>query len=297
MNTQKFYPDNVPSSAKIQRFIQDVNDISLHDSIVLKALEVSKNIPDVEAAFLFGSLSEGNGDIFSDIDFYLMIEDRHDYSGILDSFLSKIESLGEIIHIYQSNAKKNSVIVYLKPFIKFELVVETFSTLCDEWRLGARATLLFDKNGMGQQALDISKRLEFNMGRHLDEIRNLALSLPAFCFLISGYMLRGEHVTIVDFVAWIRRKMLRISGFLLGMWDEGTRRAEQRFPENLIQYYERCKVKEMEDVWECLMVFLEWYSKWMVPKLEDYDIIHVGQEIPVIKSAIVKLRKKFSKKS
>jgi len=107
-------------------------------------------------------------------------------------------------------------------------------------------------------------------------------------------MLRGEDVTIIDFVAWIRRKMLRISGFLLGMWDEGTRRAEQRFPKGLIQYYERCKIKEMEGVWDCLMVFLEWYSDWMVPKLEEHEIVHAGPEVSGIKSAIIKLKERFS---
>ncbi|TFF89384.1 MAG: hypothetical protein EU548_07565 [Promethearchaeota archaeon] len=293
MKDQTIIPQNIPSEEELSRFIQDIDNTTHHQAIISNALEVSKNILTVESVFLFGSLSEENGDIFSDIDFYLMIEDRHDYAGILEEFLSNIERLGKVVHIYHSNAKKNSVIIYLKPYIKFELVVETFSTLCDEWRLGSRATLLYDKKGMGQQALSTAKQLEFNMGRHLDEIQNLALGLPAFCFLISGYMLRGEHITIIDFIAWIRRKMLRISGFLLGLWDEGTRRAEQRFPENLIRYYERCKIKEMNDVWYCLMVFLEWYSDWMVPKLEEYGIIHARQEVPMIKSAIIKLRKSF----
>ncbi len=294
MKNQTIIPENIPLKDELSHFIQDINNTELHHSILSKALEMSKELSDVEAAFLFGSLSEGRGDIFSDIDFYLMIEDRQNYNEIIESFSSRLDRLGDVIHIFRSNAKKNSIIIYLKPFIKFELVVETFSKLCDEWRLGERATLLYDKNGLGEQALTIAKRLEFNMGRHLDEIRNIALDLPSFCFLIAGYILRGENITIIDFIAWIRRKLLRISGFLLGMWDEGTRRAEKRFPKKLIKYYERCKVKEVNDVWECLMVFLEWYSDWMVPKFEEHEIVHASPEVPVLKSTIASLREQFS---
>jgi predicted nucleotidyltransferase len=293
MKTQIINPDNIPSIEEMSQFLTNLENISYHESIVSKALKISKAIPEVEAVFLFGSLSMGNADIFSDIDFYLLHEDKTDYKDIMDSFLAEIDTLGDIIHIFQSNAKKNSIIIYLKPFIKFELVVESYSKLSTEWRLAKRARLLYDKIGLGEKVIKESKREKLSLKPHLDEIRNLALDLPSFCFLISGYMMRGEYITIIDFVAWIRRKLLRISGFMLGLWDEGTRRAEQRFPEELIRYYERCKVKDIDDVWECLLVFLEWYSDWLVPKFEEHNIIHANQEVSIIQSAIVKLRELF----
>jgi len=297
MKTQIINPDNIPSIEEMSQFLTNLEDISYHESIVSKALKISKAIPEVEAVFLFGSLSMGNADIFSDIDFYLLHEDKIDYKDIMDSFLAEVNTLGDIIHIFQSNAKKNSIIIYLKPFIKFELVVESYSTLCTEWRLAKRARLIYDKIGLGEKAIKESKREEFSLEPHLDEIRNLALDLPSFCFLISGYMMRGEYITIIDFVAWIRRKLLRISGFMLGLWEEGTRRAEQRFPTELIRYFERCKVKDIDDVWDCLLVFLEWYSDWLVPKFEEHNIIHANQEVSIIKSAIVKLRESFHDKT
>ncbi|TXT59985.1 MAG: hypothetical protein BAJALOKI1v1_1340008 [Promethearchaeota archaeon] len=293
MDTQIINPKNVPSQKEMKQFLEDIHDIEYHEKIVANALALSKTIPDVEAIFLMGSLSTRSADIFSDIDFYLLHEDQTDYKQILDAFLLNIESLGEVIHIFQSNAKLNSIIIYLKPFIKFELVAESFSALSKEWRLAERGKLLYDKNNLGQNAINISSKLQFQITAHLDEIRNLALDLPSFCFLIAGYMIRGEHVTIVDFIAWIRRKMLRISGFLLGMWDEGTRRAEQRFPTELIQFYERCRVKVIDDVWECLMVFLEWYNAWMVPKFEEFEIVHANAEVPITQSAIKNLKTSF----
>ncbi|MBD3226992.1 MAG: hypothetical protein GF329_02300 [Candidatus Lokiarchaeota archaeon] len=171
------------------------------------------------------------------------------------------------------------------------MVIEKYSKLSEEWRIGKRASLLYDKEGLGKKSIEKSKSLTFKIEDHLDEVRNVALELPSFCFLIAGYIKRGEYITTIDFIAWIRRKLLRISGFLLGIRDEGTRRAEQRFPEELIEYYNRCRVKKNDEIWGCLMVFLEWFSQWLVPKFEDKNIIHANQEVPVIKSAIEKLKK------
>lgn len=293
MDSQKIYPENIPSEQEMLRFIHNFDNDNYHKSIVYHAIKLSEKIPNVEAAFLFGSLSKGSADIFSDIDFYLMIEDDIDFKDIIASFLLEIDSLGEPIHIFQSNAKKNSTIIYFKPFIKFELVVENYSKLIKEWRLAERASLLFDKRGLGEKAINESKNIKFDIQNYINEIQNVALELPSFCFLISGYMTRGEYITVIDFIAWIRRKLLRISGLLLGIQDEGTRRAEKRFPKELLEYYNNCKVKDKEDVWNCLMVFLEWYSNWMVPKFEEKSIINANQEVNVIKTAIKKVQESF----
>jgi predicted nucleotidyltransferase len=290
MKDQVINPENIPTKEEIEEYISTIENTYFHKNIIYNALNIVKSLSEVEAAFLMGSISEGTGDIFSDIDFFLMLEDGKDYSKVQESFLSEIDKLGEVIHIFQSNAKKNSTIIYLKPFIKFELVVESFSKLSAEWRIGKRGSLLYDKNGLGKEAIEESKKLEFEFEDHLDEIRNVALELPSFCFLIAGYMTREEYITTIDFVAWIRRKLLRISGFLLGIRDEGTRRAEQRFPKELVEFYNKCRVRKNDDVWDCLNMFLEWYSEWLVPHFENKNIIHAGEEVPVIKAAIKKLR-------
>jgi len=296
MKDQIINPENIPSSEEMEEFLFDLNNTNFHKNIIQKALKISKKISDVEAAYLLGSLSEGIGDIFSDIDFYLMYEDGGDYKKIQEAFFSKIDELGDIIHIFQSNAKKNSSIIYLKPFIKFELVIEKVSKLSNEWRVQERGSLLYDKRGLGKEIIQKSKSFQFNIEDHLDEIRNIALDLPSFCFLIAGYMIRGEYVTTIDFIAWIRRKLLRISGFLLNIKDEGTRRAEERFPRELVNYYNKCRVKSNEDIWECLKFFLRWYSEWLVPKFKKKNIIHANQELPIIESAIEKLRDSYSNK-
>ncbi|MBD3196402.1 MAG: hypothetical protein GF317_15190 [Candidatus Lokiarchaeota archaeon] len=297
MKNQKIFVENIPSKEELSFFLEDYKNLTNHEKMIAKALKLAKEIPHIEAVFLIGSLSQEKGDIFSDIDFYLLVEKGDDVFKTLNSFLSNIDKLGNIIHTFQSNAKKNSVIIYIKPYVKFELVVESFPKLSNEWRLGKRASVLFDKNGLGKKAVEKSKSKKFDLSNHMNEIRNLAIELPSFCFLISGYMYREEYITIIDFIAWIRRKLLRISGFFLELWDEGTRRAEERFPKELVNYYNRCKIGEITDVWYCLDTFIEWYSQWLVPNFEKYDIIHANQEVPAIISAIKKIKKKSNNKS
>jgi hypothetical protein len=102
-------------------------------------------------------------------------------------------------------------------------------------------------------------------------------------------MIRGEHITAIDFAAWIRRLLLRVSGFLLGMWDEGTRKAELRFPRELINYYHHCKIGKIEDMWQCLDVFLEWFSEWLVPRFDKSGIINAKDEVKLIRAILKEL--------
>ncbi|TFG98036.1 hypothetical protein E4H12_07145 [Candidatus Thorarchaeota archaeon] len=92
----------------------------------------------------------------------------------------------------------------------------------------------------------------------------------------------GTHRIIksaIDSVDWIAAEMLRISGWLLGIRNDGHRRAEQRFPEDVLSYYCRNHAKDITDIWNSLQVFLNWYIEWMVPKLTKHNIPHSGLQI------------------
>lgn len=257
-----------------------------HEEIIQRALDLAREHEDVEAIFLMGSFATNSEDFFSDIDFYVMIKDVSDYKSVNNYFMENIEKLGIIIHSYQSNANPKNSIIYFQPYIKFEFVIEVIDKLRNKWRIGKRAKLIYDKNGFGKQVLEEASQIRFNLKRYEREIKNVAIELPSFCFNIVGYINRGEYVTSLDFIAWIRRLLLRISGFFLNLWDEGTRRAEQRFPKEIISYYHRCQVCDFKDIWLSLDAILEWYSDWLVPRFENHDIVHASAEVELIKSII-----------
>jgi predicted nucleotidyltransferase len=290
---QSISPENIPNSDEIKIFLKNFKNLSYHDDIIKKALNIAKNIKGVDAVFLLGSLADDTADIFSDIDFFIMYEKEDLKEQIFKEFLKELDKLGPIIHISGSSANPYDIIIYIKPYIKFELALRSFKSMKKKWKIAEKAKLVFDRKGLGKKAIKKAEKISFSMKKYEREIQNLALGLPSFCYIIGGYMIRGEHVTSIDFVAWIRRLMLRVSGFLLGMWDEGTRRAELRFPTELIDYYHKCKIGNVEEIWQCLQHFLAWFSEWLVPRFEEQHIIHANEEVKMIKKILNELEKSY----
>lgn len=280
---QMVFNHNIPLQKELQSFLNNLKALDHHQVIVNNALEIAKKLPQVEAVLLLGSMATQTADVFSDIDFYIVVKDKEHLDEIKSHFLRNLSEIGTPIHIFTSNAYPNSSIIYFKPFIKFELVIEDYDKLIKNWRIGKVAQLLFDQSGLGAQAMQVAKELEFKLKKYELEIKNVAIELPSFCFNIAGYMLRGEYITSIDFIAWIRRLLLRICGFFLGLWDEGTRRAELRYPHEVLKYYHQCLVKNIEEIWKNLHHILDWYSNWLVPQFERHEISHANAEVPNIR--------------
>jgi predicted nucleotidyltransferase len=297
INFQKVYPQNIPAKNEIQAFLANFNALSNHQKIIQKALKIAKSLPQIEAVLLLGSLAIGRADIFSDIDFYIVIKEKNHLEQIKQHFLHNLNEIGAPIHVFESNAYPNSSIIYYKPFVKFELVIEDYNKLVKNWRVGRVVELLFDRNGLGARAIQTAKKIKFDLKKYQNEIKNVAIELPSFCYNIAGYILRGEYITSIDFIAWIRRLLLRICGFFLEVWDEGTRRAELRFPEEVINYYYRCQLKEKDDIWLVLHSILDWYSNWLVPRFELHEINHANEEIPIIRYILKESEKIYNIKT
>ena len=289
------FPRNIPELKEIKNILNNYHDLHHHKNIYKKALQRISSINLVEAIFILGSLADGTADFFSDIDFYVMCVEKEDIETIQNQILSNVNQIAPIIHIYKSNAKSNDLIIYFKPFVKFELVIDINENLSNKWKLGNSSKILFDRNGLGEKTLQDAQKLKFNFLEHINEIKNLAIELPSFCYIICGYLMRGEYVTSVDFISWIRRKMLRVSGFLLGIRDEGTRRAEERFPPELIDYYTKLMIANFDEIWDKLHIILDWYSYWMVSRFIENNIAHAEKEVFLIRNIVNILRIKYDK--
>ncbi|TFF96178.1 MAG: nucleotidyltransferase domain-containing protein [Promethearchaeota archaeon] len=285
--------ENVPSFSLLKEFLKHPENLTYHTQILQNAVDFFKQIDGVEAIFVLGSLAKDQADIYSDIDLFVIFEDSEKKAQIRNHFLTAKDQIGTLLHMYSSHGHKDDLILYYQPFIKLEIGFRGVHEVMGKWKMGAQAKLVFDRHAIGKEILESASDVSFQFSRYEKEVKNMAMALPSFCFIIAGYVMRGEIITTIDFVAWIRRNLLRISGFLLGLWDEGTRRAELRFPEEVIEYYHQSRFEKIEEVWACLDSFLDWYSHWLVPKFEERGIIHAQAEVTLLRKIIEIHRLKY----
>ena len=86
--------------------------------------------------------------------------------------------------------------------------------------------------------------------------------------------------------------MLRVCGWLFGLHDEGPRRAEQRFPEDVLDYYNKSRVKTVDEIWNRLQILLDWYEEWLVPKFDKLNIPHSQIQVAQMRDILQLLSEK-----
>jgi len=282
----------LPSLDVFEEFLEDVTTTKYHYEIIDKALIIAKDIEEVEGVILKGSLGKSEGDIFSDIDFQIVHSRTPEESAvIMDKFMERLSELGEIIQYFPSTAFAEDQIIYIHPFVKFELSVGTCDANAQKWHV-ASAKVLFDRNGFVKDIIEEAKTLPFNFDDVYAIVKGRATAIPAFTYITAGFVVRGENIAAIEAVDWIAAEMLRISGWFLGIRDEGPRRAEQRFPKEVLSYYNRSRAKDIIDVWNSLQVFLDWFAEWMVPLLEKRNIPHSAHQVPNMRGVLAILKGK-----
>ncbi|MHA2249006.1 MAG: nucleotidyltransferase domain-containing protein [Candidatus Kariarchaeaceae archaeon] len=296
MKTRKLvqfvHSERFPSEEEIRDFLSDVKTTHHHEKLINNALEVAKEIPQIEAVFLFGSLSKGEGDLFSDIDFYVLFKDKEEEEIIKEQFLDQIDRVGEAIHLFYSTFNMKDFIIYFKPFIKFEFGLKLYDDLCKSWTL-TTAKLLYDRNGWGSKAIEESLKIKFNMQDHTMFLQNVAIAFPSFCYIVAGFIIRGEHITALYSCDWVREYILRASQLILGIYDEGPRRAEQRLPAEVVDMVKRTQVKQIDDIWFALVTFLTWYEEWFIPRADKLNLQNASNETQRIHLMLKLLREKI----
>ncbi len=219
--------------------MEDVTVTDWHHELVEKALEVVRDIPETEGVILKGSLGKDEGDIFSDIDFLILHDgEPPDSMRISNMFMDRLDRIGEMIHFFTSTAFHEDKIIYFKPFVKFELNVRTCKQAAEDWRTSA-GKVLFDRGGSIGEVVEAASEIAFSIDDVMETVRDRAIQIPTFCYITAGFVVRGEDATALNALDWVSNDMLKLSGWILGLWDEGTRRAEERFPPEVLAFYMR----------------------------------------------------------
>ncbi|MGY5874722.1 MAG: hypothetical protein RTU30_03155 [Candidatus Thorarchaeota archaeon] len=290
----KSYPERYPSAEELKEFLSDIKSKAYHEDIIRKVTENIQDLPEIECILLMGSLGKRGGDIFSDIDFVVIHQGGTDESRILrKKIVERIEETCQVLYSYSTGYQNLDDIIFMHPLVKFELNIRTVEISMRDWKCG-ETEILFDRKGLGKQIQDETKKIAFKIEKVLPWLGNSAINLPTMFYLASAFVIRGEYVTAMDGYDWIRSELLRVSGWLLGQWDEGPRRAEMRFPPEVLSFYWDSRVMKPDEILHTLPILMDWYEKWMIPRFEELEISHSGYQIKELREIIPYLGTKIT---
>jgi predicted nucleotidyltransferase len=273
-------------------FLEDVTTTKYHEAVIEKTVKIAEGIEEVEGVILKGSLAVDKGDVFSDIDFQVIHDGAPSESlDILKRFITELENIEPIIQHFPSTANPNDCIIYLHPFIKFELSIATCDEKRTHWRVGL-GKILLDRSGLAKSVVADAKKHKFDIKEIIPILTSRAAAIPVFTYITAGHLVRGEKMTALHDIDWIRNDMLTISGWFLGLHDEGCRRAEERFPTKVLDYYNRSRVRTVDEVWDGLQILLDWYDDWLVPKFDKLGIAHSQNQVAQMRDILQLLSSK-----
>ncbi len=274
------------TAREIAEFLAHRSLTKTHRQLAVRAANVIKGIEHVEAVLLKGSLARGTADVSSDID--LLITHRGDdttRSIIDDQLVSRLEEMGDPVHRYRSLVNQIAFIAYFRPWIMAEFDIRSEDQARGNWKNGF-SEVLFSRSDGAQMIIEAASSHVFQPSDFRAEFENLVTTLPILCIKIHGYYLRGEIITAFDELAWMRDRLLWVASVTLGIWNEGPRRAESRFPAEIVEAWWRCYPKTSEEVPSVLVSYLDWYLEWLVPKLETSGTSHAADLAETLREVI-----------
>ncbi len=273
------------------QFLADLNSTAVQTEIAQKATRVARQIPEVEAVILRGSLATQSGDIFSDIDLLLLCQKPDQLEGIKKTFLSQAHQLGPVIHSYSSVVNPINHLLIFDPMVQLELDLKSYQQAASSWKT-AKGVLLYDRTGLGRSAIENAQRIVFDIDAHKPFLTNTAAIVPVSVYLIYGYYTRGERLAALDDLDWLRNQMLRASSYLLGMQDEGPRRAETKFPADVVHYYRETRTSTARNIWAAVELILKWYADWMIPRFQELDVAVPNNLLTRVRTCVDELHRR-----
>ena len=136
--------------------------ISERNKILEKMIAYFKEKEEVTAIFLSGSLAEGTADEYSDIDFRVIIDEKH-IDEYIKNRLSIPESWGDLLYNEYSTGWKNMCVSHFKPFVKVDVFYSTELDVYPSLWLNKGIDIILDKKNFLQKICDKSKSLTFEI--------------------------------------------------------------------------------------------------------------------------------------
>lgn len=260
------------NSNQIINLISDLKNLEYHHEITNRSVKLVQTFPGIEAILLSGSFATGTSDVFSDIDFKVAFDPAitsHEF--ISKEYIERTDQIGQVVNIFNSTANSKDKIIYFFPFIKFELNMRTVDEL-PKSRKNSESRILYERSDSGAKIIEKAKEKRFSFNDYRLYIQNISIAFPNLCYIVMGYVIRGELITAFSDLNWIREMLLEVNGYMLAQENEGPRRAEDRYPQSTLYYYNNSAAIKKNGIKDALIILLEWYLDILAPLFEDKGI-------------------------
>jgi lincosamide nucleotidyltransferase len=213
------------------------------EAMIEKVRELCERDERLVSALMYGSFALGEGDEFSDVEFYLFFRDGALVEVDEGAWVSRVAPLA----LYYVNEFGNGTAVF-ENLVRGEFHFEAASSvgLVEEWEVvrfpSLEQAVLVDKDG------ELSRLMEGIVGPPTDpDTPEMALflcrSLINWTLMGSNLLERGEFARAEAFLALLHGHLLRAARLVEGEtanWLSPSRRLEQDLPAGPYERFQRC---------------------------------------------------------
>ena len=202
--------------------------------ILEKMISYFKEKEEITGIFISGSLAEGTADEYSDIDFRVIVDEKH-----IDEFIKNRliipENWGDLLYNEYSTGWKNMCVSHFKPFIKVDVFYYTEWDLYPSLWQNKGITIILDKKGFLQKIVDKSKTLTFEISN--EEINILINKGLALVHEVYRRVMRNELIYANDLLNALRQRLIDYDDLLNENLLEGCSHYEKRGNKLLIDLF------------------------------------------------------------
>ena len=216
----------------------------LQKELISKVKDKGTETPGIDAIMMYGSFTHGCGDIFSDIEFYIFIDDEiyKDFnskewvSGISPFYTSFYNEFGTEVFIFKSLIRGE---FHFLP-VKEMPIIETFATV--GYFPDIDAMCLYDKNGRLQAHLNVLRN--FKVKRETPENIESVINNCINSILFGVNVLkRGETARSLECLGFAQKYYLQLVRLLEGTtehWVNPTKCLEKEISAASYEVYKKC---------------------------------------------------------
>ncbi len=216
----------------------------LQEQLISKVKEIGSQTPGLEAIMMYGSFTQGSGDAFSDIEFYIFIEDesykafdsKEWVAGIYPFYVHLFNEFGTEVFIFENLVRGE---FHFLP-VKDMSIIETFASV--GFFPDVDAMCLYDKKNKLKKHLSAlkSSTVERNSAETIESVINNYFNAILFGINV---LKRGETARSLECIWFVQKYYLQLNRLeenTTDHWVNPTKCLENEISAANYQRYKKC---------------------------------------------------------